>query len=99
MTNTPVKRELSSIEDGDTRNFNVIPLHVGTPTITVEQFRLGAYIAPHTRPNLDDAFTKVRVVSAGLRVFKTSSSDTESGTLDLIYSPEGAPFDNDHPLG
>lgn len=39
-------------------------------------------------------FTKNRVVSTGVRFFKTSSSETESGQLDMHYSRDGANIDD-----
>lgn len=38
-------------------------------------------------------FTKHRVVSSGARFFKTSVSDTESGTLDMYYNRDGSGLD------
>jgi hypothetical protein len=43
-------------------------------------------------------FTKHRVVSTGMRFFKTSASDTESGQLDLHYSRDGATIDSNSDL-
>lgn len=34
-------------------------------------------------------FTRARTVAAGIRMFKTSVSDTERGVLDQIYGQEG----------
>lgn len=39
-------------------------------------------------------FTKHRVVSTGMRFFKTSASDSESGQLDMHYSRDGATIDS-----
>lgn len=33
-----------------------------------------------------------------MRVFKTSSNENESGTLDILYAQDGMPFDDDHPI-
>jgi len=38
-------------------------------------------------------YTKFRVVSTGIRFFKTSVSDSESGQLDLHYSRDGSSLD------
>jgi nicotinate-nucleotide pyrophosphorylase len=40
-----------------------------------------------------EIFTKQRIVSSGLRFFKTSASDTESGVLNMYYSRDGAAMD------
>lgn len=44
-------------------------------------------------PIIDTAFHKVRVVSAGMRFFKTSKADSESGVLDIIYNRDGSSLD------
>jgi len=39
---------------------------------------------------VNSTFTKSRTVAAGLRVFKTSVSDTESGVMDVTYARDGS---------
>lgn len=43
-----------------------------------------------------DNFFKMRCVAGGVRVLKTSKQDSESGSLDLIYSRDGSSFDEGH---
>ena len=43
-----------------------------------------------------DNFFKLRCVAGGMRVLKTSKQDSESGSLDLIYSRDGSSFDEGH---
>jgi len=40
-----------------------------------------------------EVYTKQRVVSTGIRFFKTSVSDSESGQLDMHYSRDGTSID------
>lgn len=42
---------------------------------------------------------KSRTAAAGVRIMKTSSAETESGTIDLWYSRDGAGVDPGAPLG
>jgi len=53
-----------------------------------------AAISVSTDNTLSDAYLKARTVGAGIRFFKTSSADTESGTMDMIYSRDGAAIDD-----
>lgn len=41
---------------------------------------------------------KCRTVAAGVRIFKTSSADNESGVIDQVYSRDGAAYDDLFPL-
>lgn len=41
-------------------------------------------------------FFKLRCVAGGTRVLKTSRQDSESGSLDMIYSRDGSSFDEGH---
>lgn len=34
-----------------------------------------------------------------MRVFKTSSSETESGIIDIVYAQDGLGFDDNHQIG
>jgi hypothetical protein len=43
-----------------------------------------------------DNFYKLRCVAGGVRVLKTSKQESESGSLDLIYSRDGSSFDEGH---
>lgn len=57
----------------------------------------GAFVKANVQVYQDtspvDLYTKQRVVSSGLRIFKTSASDTESGILNMCYSRDGAAMD------
>lgn len=43
-----------------------------------------------------DNFFKMRCVAGGMRCIKTSRQDSESGSLDMIYSRDGSSFDEGH---
>lgn len=47
-------------------------------------------------PVVNQAFVKSRTVSSGLRCFKVSASDNESGHLDVVYSRDGSSLDDGH---
>lgn len=46
-----------------------------------------------------ELFTKQRVVSSGLRVFKTSASESESGVMTMSYSRDGTAMDESASFG
>jgi len=43
-------------------------------------------------------FHRYRVVASAMRVFKTTSTDTEAGTLDIIYGRAGQSLDEGQQL-
>lgn len=69
---------------------DVIPL--GNGTTVKSQTRLLRNPTPAAN------FTKHRIASAGLRIFKTSKSENESGQLDIAYFRDGHTIDNNSTL-
>lgn len=47
---------------------------------------------------LETHFHRYRTVASALRVFKTTSAETESGTLDIIYGRAGQSLDEGQSL-
>lgn len=78
----------SSEVDGGEENYTVHSISTG---YTAHQLSQRLTVFQDSTPS--DVYTKLRVVSTGIRFFKTSVSDTESGQLDLHYSRDGSSLD------
>jgi len=61
-----------------------VPFDIST---NLEYLSKVTYGAP---PGISGLFSSVRVASAGYRIFKTSSSQNESGTIKAYYSDRGS---------
>lgn len=72
---------------------------VSTIALQTSMAATQASITVSTDNTISDAYLKGRTVGAGMRFFKTSSADAESGTLDLVYSRDGAAFDDGQAFG
>lgn len=95
LNTNPINLSLTPKQSYTAKDYNVM---LFPELLTVQQIRDNGTVGAYSRPDLNDTFTKARVVAAGMRIFKTSQSDTESGTLDFVYSPEGAAFDDNHQI-
>jgi len=87
LNNAPVTRQNASLEGQlDGREYDVTYVNIGAqPEIFVEN-----------DDNWHDNFYKMRCVAGGMRCMKTSTQESESGSLDMIYSRDGSSFDEGH---
>jgi nicotinate-nucleotide pyrophosphorylase len=67
-------------------------VHVLATDLSMADFKNAVTVLRDASPH--DFYHKHRVVSTGIRFFKTSLSDTESGQLDMHYSRDGASIDD-----
>jgi len=88
LQNAPVHVEDAKLYDDDNQIFDVTYVEIGKRN-TVE-LRMMKDDSWH------DNFFKLRCVAGGMRVLKTSRQESESGSLDLIYSRDGSSFDEGH---
>jgi len=65
---------------------------MGSGTQLANQLRTFSDVA------ITDAYLKARVVGAGTRLFRTSKTESESGTADVIYAQDGASFTGSAPI-
>lgn len=61
---------------------------------TVENWRNPSMVNVQSEEGYQRAFVKSRTVASGMRVFKTSTAENESGKLDVIYARDGANVDS-----
>jgi len=54
---------------------------------------LNLAVKTHTDTTWKDNFFKIRCVSGGMKIVKTSKQESESGILDMLYSRDGSSFD------
>lgn len=66
------------------------------PLGTIAQLR--SQLTTFFDASLDDAYLKARVVGAGTRLFRTSQTESQSGTQDVIYAQDGAAFSSGVPI-
>jgi hypothetical protein len=76
------------VRDGVNYNGHVIRAGV------VANFKDATKFETHSETGFSRAFVKSRTVAAGIRVFKTSVSENESGVLDVLYSRDGGNVDS-----
>lgn len=85
-TNDPVA-DAVSVFAGD-EDYNIHYVDTG---MNATQFKAATTIFKDEQPK--DLYTKHRVVSTGIRFFKTSVSESESGQLDMHYARDGSSLD------
>lgn len=87
LTNQPSTRENVGVyNQADDKVYDITYVEIGSnPTISVEW-----------DASWHNNFFKMRCVAGGMRVLKTSKQDSESGSLDLVYSRDGSSFDEGH---
>lgn len=89
LNNTPVAVENAEVHNQQFDSmYDVTAVPIGTASqISVTTARDDTW---------HDIFFKLRCVAAGTRVLKTSRQESESGSLDMIYSRDGSSFDEGH---
>jgi len=66
-------------------------VHYINTGMNANQFEAATTLFTDDQPR--DLYTKHRVVSTGVRIFKTSVSESESGQLDMHYARDGSSLD------
>lgn len=79
----PIRVGVTVAEGAEDYSADLIPLPFNTTVLKTR-------IQTESDPIVRELYTKCRSVAAGVRFFKTSTSDSESGVLDQVYSRDGA---------
>lgn len=92
ILNTP-STEISALYTGGAPGNGDVAITINALNLGVPRSTLQAALSIASDPTLSTAYLKLRIVAGGNRIFKTSSNDNESGTMDILYSRDGSTFD------
>lgn len=89
LTNTPINLEdIEVAGQEDDKKYDVTVVSIGIKHSLCMDYQ--------KNNTWSSNFFKLRCVAGGTRVLKTSKQDSESGSLDMIYSRDGSSFDEGH---
>jgi len=92
VSGTPVQYT-SPLDDDANASITVTKIPVTTQSIPT--FR--SKFSWHSN-DINQIYAKAKVVGSGVRLFKSSVADNESGICDVIYGQEGMAIDDLHPI-